>query len=230
MISMSDGTKITAIMTSGTWSVVRPDEDPVAAVRRLRKNNSKRVHYALIALSEELAEEATALEGPIRLVASPATDRQVDQTVRLVSSLTPAVEPPSRDELLQARTNAQLRTSFITNQLTYSSEDVASLVGSRAANRAATANRWRKEGLIFAVRHSGELRYPAFQFGDDGHPRPEIRDVLAAFAERHASAWEIALWFVTEHPRADGRKPVELLDENPRAVELLARQSLDTPE
>lgn len=230
MILMSKGADITGIITSGTWAVSEPDEDPVAALQRLLKSGSKHVRYAFVAMPEEAGEDAAALEGPVRLVASMETDPMADQTVRLVSNLTPPVEPPSRDAVLQAHRNAELRTRFITEQATYTSEEVADLAGSRASNRAALANRWRKEGSIFAVRHRGELRYPAFQFGDDGRPRPELQDVLAVFGERHASEWEIALWFVTEHPRAGGRKPIEVLHEDPQAVELLARQSLDTPE
>ena len=67
------------------------------------------------------------------------------------------------------------------------------------------------------MRYRNELRYPAFQFDDDGQPRPEIQSVLEAFAERHASDWEVALWFMSPHPRTR-RPPAEMLDDEPERV------------
>lgn len=51
-----------------------------------------------------------------------------------------------------------------------------------SANLSQTAYRWRREGRIFAVTHGGTDLYPAFQFGDDGQPRPIIAEVLAILA------------------------------------------------
>jgi hypothetical protein len=179
--------------------------------------------YALVRVPHEAAE---TFRGPVRVFASALTDRRVEDAVRLVENLTPQIEPPSAETVLQSRRNARLRAKFMEEYPMLSSEEVAKRSGSRATNRAAAANRWRSRGQIFAVRSRNELRYPAFQFDDDGRPRPEMETVLSAFAEHDTSEWEIALWFTSTHPRA-GRCPVEILDDEPQLVELLARQSLD---
>jgi hypothetical protein len=229
---MSDSKEIMTIIAGGTMAAIERDAVPQEVMRRLTADmqfSGGDVRYAVVVMSRDAVDDAEAMQGPIRVVASSSYDTRVEKAVRLVGELTPDVEPPGPGVVLQARRNAQLRARFIADQPTYSSEEIAELAGSRATNRAALANRWRKEGQIFAVRHRGELRYPAFQFDDDGRPRPELQDVLGVFAERHAADWEIALWFASDHPRA-GRSPYEVLLDDPQTVELLARQSLDLPE
>jgi hypothetical protein len=47
-------------------------------------------------------------------------------------------------------------------------------------------NAMRRAGELIAVRPAGsqEWRFPAWQFGPDGHVRPEVARVLAAARER----------------------------------------------
>ncbi len=146
----------------------------------------------------------------------------------LVETLTPTLEIPPPAVLLNARANAELRTRVMREGEPLTSMEVAELSGSRATNRAALANRWRKSGRVFAVPFATILYYPAFQFDPDGRPRPVIAKVVELFAEHRASPWSLAIWFLTEHPRLH-RRPAELVADAPEDVLEAARQTFDIP-
>ncbi|HYG61244.1 MAG TPA: hypothetical protein VEL74_01575 [Thermoanaerobaculia bacterium] len=91
-----------------------------------------------------------------------------------------------------------------------------------------------KRGRLLALEASGGRKlYPAFQFGPDGRPYPEIVRVLEAFAGAVESFYTIASWFVTPQDLLDGetgaawmrsrRDPERLLEAARRAAAPLAR-------
>ena len=146
----------------------------------------------------------------------------------LVETLTPPMEIPPPAVLLNARANAELRARVMREGEPLTSAQVAELSGSRATNRAALANRWRKSGRIFAVPFAATVYYPAFQFDSDGRPQPVIAKVIALFAEHRASPWSLAIWFLSEHPRLH-RRPAEQVKDAPESVLQDARQTFDIP-
>ena len=223
MIVVSERDEIIGIIAEG--ELLDEGEDG-ATIAELLEQPSGDYDLAVVRVHRK---DRDALRGRVRIFASLLNDERVERTVQLVETLTPSVEPPSVETLLQSRRNARLRAKFMAKWPTLTSAEVAERSGSKAANRAAAANRWRQLHRIFAVRYRNELRYPAFQFDHDGQPRPEIQSVLEAFVERHASDWEVALWFTSPHPRTS-RPPAEMLDDEPKRVELLVRQSLDIPQ
>ena len=98
---------------------------------------------------------------------------------------------------------------------------------SRARNRNALADNWKKRRQVFAVRHrdeSGRLRevFPLFQF-EDHKPIKAVQAVLEAFGDGKAP-WKIALWFTSNNGWLPGRpRPVDLLASTPDAVIEAAR-------
>ena len=90
-------------------------------------------------------------------------------------------------------------------------------------NRAALANRWRREGRIFAVIYDGRITFPGFQFGADGRPLPIVAEVLRVFGA-DSSAWQTALWFAGANGWLDGARPVDLLASEPARVAEAARR------
>ncbi|HWF51616.1 MAG TPA: hypothetical protein VG294_13340 [Solirubrobacteraceae bacterium] len=139
-----------------------------------------------------------------------------DQTVLA----TPAV-------ILQARRNAEARNGLLAEFGAFRSHEVADLAGSHASNRAALANRWRAENRVVAVPVRDELLYPGFQFADEGRPRPAIKAVLDALrSDPHTTDWQAALWFATPTSWLGGRRPVDVLDEDPEAVTEAARREV----
>jgi hypothetical protein len=139
------------------------------------------------------------------------------RTEELIETLVPRTAVPSAVTVLQARRNAEAREALLQEFGGLTSADVAELAGSQAKNRAALANRWKQEGRIFSVpRH--ELRlFPGFQFDEQGRPKQVIAAVIGELGSR-LTPWELALWFAKASGRLGGRRPVDLLDDEPRAV------------
>lgn len=147
----------------------------------------------------------------------------------LIERLMPErVEVPAPAVVLQARRNAEARTALLGEFGALRSAEVAELAGSRAANRAALANRWRAENRVVAVPVGDELLYPGFQFTLEGRPRPAVGAALAILrSDAGLSDWQAALWFVGANGWLGGRRPVDLLEDDPGAVEAAARRELE---
>jgi hypothetical protein len=127
----------------------------------------------------------------------------------LVDAMLPIV--PNMGTANQAVRNAAARREFLAEFPTLTSAAVAQASGSTARNSAALATRWRTERRVFAVAWGGEVRYPAFQFDDDGIPLPVIKLVLGVLGHV-ASGWQVALWFSTPSPHLPRHeRPVQFL-------------------
>lgn len=155
-----------------------------------------------------------------------ALERQRERRIsKLIQLLTPAgVEREA--VLLQARKNAEARARLQKEFGLLTSADVADISGSRARNRAAIANRWKKEGRICSVMVGHSPLFPGFQFDERGRPRPVVARLLTIL--RGLGEWEIVLWFTTSTGWLGGRRPVDLLDSEPeRVVEAAKHQMTD---
>jgi len=132
-----------------------------------------------------------------------------------------------RSELPHLIRNARRRSELLRDFEPLTSAQVAELRGSTAGNRAAIASRWKSERRIFPVRYQKSELYPAFQFDEDGEPRPVIRRVLEAVGGR--DGWALALWFTAANGWLDDKRPVDLLDEAEREDEIVeaARRSFE---
>jgi hypothetical protein len=66
-----------------------------------------------------------------------------------------------------------------------------------------------RKGCILALDGSGGRDlYPAFQFGPDDRPYPEMAKVIAAFSEAVETFYTIASWFVSPQDLLEGETPV----------------------
>ncbi len=179
---------------------------------------------ALAVLLDQGERDAEALA---RLLAATADawDRQGHRLEELIEALTPErLELPTPAALLQARRNVEARTGLLREFGALDSAQVAELAGSRAANRAALANRWRAEQRVLAVPMGDELLYPGFQFTAEGKPHPAVGAALAELrADPRLSDWQAALWFAGSNGWLGGRRPIDLLDDEPDAVVQAAR-------
>jgi hypothetical protein len=148
---------------------------------------------------------------------------------RMTQAMTPEIPVPSPAVVLQARRNAEARTELFTEFGALTASQVAELSGSEAKNRSALAGRWRREGKLVAVEHHGTVYYPAFQFDQDGKPRPVVESVLEQLHDPQMTSWQQTLWFTTANGWLDGRRPVDLLVSEPSAVIAAAREALREP-
>lgn len=74
-----------------------------------------------------------------------------------------------------------------------------------------------REHRLFSVRTRRGRLYPSFQFDGGGRPLEIIHSILATFPVR-TDPWEVGVWFVAANGWLGGRRPVDLLDEDPQGV------------
>lgn len=149
------------------------------------------------------------------------TEARLDALVDVYLPSDPLAKPMAEIE----RDNAEAQARFIQTVKCYSAEDLAELAGHGAANRSATATRWKAQGAIFSVRRLGRDRYPAFQF-QDGRPRKVIADILKALPN-DMSPWQTALWFASPNGWLDGARPMDRLADAKAVIEAATREGDD---
>jgi hypothetical protein len=154
-----------------------------------------------------------ALPGMVRRRLQAMSESRIE---RLVEALLPEDDPFAGVEQRIDDDNAMQRARFLERVLCLTSAEVHRLAGYRGGNVSQTASAWKRQGLIFGVRHGGRDHYPAFQFAD-GRPRPGVRAALAALPAG-MSPWQIAFWWVTGNGWLDGATPAETLERDPEAV------------
>jgi Protein of unknown function (DUF2384) len=198
----------------------------VAAETELEPEQVERVLEATLGAAVDSGGSDAAELAEVVLSAASAWRAQGRQLTELIEALRPQHrEFPAPAALLQARRNAEARDALLGEFGGLRSAEVAELAGSRAANRAALANRWRAEGRLVAVPVGDELVYPGFQFGADGRPHPTVGAALAELRRQPGlSDWQAALWFASPTGWLGGRRPVDLLDTEPDAVAEAARR------
>jgi hypothetical protein len=155
--------------------------------------------------------------------------RAAEEVEDLTAAMTPDVLVPTPPVVLQARRNAEARTSMLEEFGALTAAEVADLAGSEAKNTSALAGRWRREGRLLAVEHHGTLYYPGFQFDSAGKPKPVIAGVLRYLGSQDVSPWQQALWFTTANGWLGGRRPADLLDDDGDAVIAAAQDALREP-
>jgi hypothetical protein len=126
----------------------------------------------------------------------------------------------------QAQRNASARAELADEFGLLSSAEVADRAGSKAANAAALASRWRKEGRVLAVEVDASTRYPAFQFDAEGRPLLAVGEVVDALGSK-LRGWELALWFTGTNDWLGGVRPVDVLASAPEQVAHAARALAD---
>jgi hypothetical protein len=148
----------------------------------------------------------------------------------LIDALSPdRVLGPAATE--QARLNAAARAEFLQQHETFSSAEVADLVGSSAKNRNEAARKLTRRGHVFAVRYKGRDFFPAFQFDlAASQPRPVVAKVLAELDKAGLRGWELAFWFTDQNDWLPKEQtPVALLDTTPDLVVEAAAHEHEIP-
>ena len=83
--------------------------------------------------------------------------------------------------------------------------------------------RLKDERKIFTVTHRNATYVPSFQFDEKGRPRPAVAKVIQILG-KDTSDWGLALWFTAANGWLDGKRPVDLLNDNPEEVVQAAEQ------
>lgn len=149
------------------------------------------------------------------------------EVAALADRLTPRLDVPAPEVLEAARRNAEDRRAAAEEFGLLAAEEVATLVGSKSANRSAAAYNLRRGGRIFLIATADGDRYPGFQFDvASRRPWPAVADILAALAPLELSGWELLAWFTAATGWLDDQRPVDLLTSAPARVVEAAQQEV----
>jgi len=199
-----------------------PGEALALVEQRLAELVEQRPNATLRDVAPELAElEATLADTRGTLASLHREEQRTAQLERVVDTLLPT-EVPSAAAVWHAQRSAEARAALLREWGAWSAAELADRAGSSASNRAALASAWRTSGRVVGVEWRGRTIFPAFQFTADGQPRPELAGILGHLRRAGMSDWQTALWFATETGWLDDRRPIDVLDDEPDAVEAAA--------
>ena len=181
------------------------------------------VHW-VIAVTQEYgsAAKADALAETIERIApliGIIIERQKNATLNsIVELLVPDVAPP-RHMLTEASMTTKARKAVLEGGDWLTAAEVAEVAGFSVTNPSAQPNRWKKEGQIFAVRHRGVDYFPGYALDPSSGYRPvkSLGRVLAAFGGKK-DAWGLAYWFASVNSYLGGKRPQDLLVDQPDRV------------
>ncbi|MGY2293255.1 hypothetical protein ACW9H6_26490 [Pseudomonas sp. SDO528_S397] len=130
---------------------------------------------------------------------------------RLVEVLMPRT-PPSPRLLKEAAMLVQARKAVLESADWLTAAQLAELAGLSPRNPSAQPNKWKKQGLIFAISHNGVDYYPAYGLSRDTGFRPlkALARVIDVFAG-HKDSWGMAYWFRSPNSFLGGQRPQDLL-------------------
>ncbi|MDB6001137.1 MAG: hypothetical protein JWP52_2836 [Rhizobacter sp.] len=136
----------------------------------------------------------------------------------IVEALVPTMAPPEH-LMVEARMTARARKAVVESGDWLSAAQIAELAGFSASNPSTQPNKWKKDGLIFAIRLRGCDYFPAYGLDPLANHRPvkAMADVLKAFGELK-DAWGSAYWFASVNSFLGGARPQDMLASDPDRV------------
>lgn len=173
------------------------------------------LEYGSVAKADALAQ---TIERIAPLIGGIIERRQAATLNSIVETLVPDVAPPHH-MLVEAGMAANARKAVLEGGDWLTAAEVAEVAGFSGTNPSAQPNRWKKEGQIFAVRHRGVDYFPGYALDPASGYRPvkALGKVLAAFG-RKKDAWGLAYWFASVNSYLGGKRPQDLLADQPDRV------------
>lgn len=161
------------------------------------------------------------------LVGAILARRQHESMVSIVEALVPQVAPPQH-MLVEARMTAEARKAVLESGDWLTAVQVAEAAGFSSTNPSSQPNKWKKDGLIFAIRHRGIDYFPGYAFDPQAGYRPVkmLAKVLKVF-DNAKDDWELAYWFASLNSFLGGKRPQELLAEQPERVVAAAQDEVE---
>ena len=144
--------------------------------------------------------------------------RQDDTLHSIIEALVPEVPPPQH-KLVEARMTAESRKAVLESGDWLTAAQIAEMAGFSTTNPSAQPNKWKKDGQIFAVRHRGVDYFPGYALdpSTDYRPARGLARVLGVFRGRKDD-WGLAYWFASINSFLGGKRPQDLLIDQPDRV------------
>lgn len=144
--------------------------------------------------------------------------QEAESLQRLVEVLVPRT-PASPQLLKEAVMLVQARKAVLESGDWLTAAEVAQLAGLSMRNPSTQPNKWKKQGLIFAISHLGVDYYPGYGLDPEAGFRPlkAMARVIKVFAGRK-DGWGMAYWFRSDNSFLGGKRPQDLLAAEPELV------------
>lgn len=148
----------------------------------------------------------------------------------LVEALVPKA-PPTPTQLKEAAMQAKARTAVLQEGNWLTTAQIADLAGFSASNPSAQPNKWKRDGLIFAIRHRGVDYFPGYGLDPKTGYRPlkAMAKVIETFGESK-DGWGLAYWFSSANSFLGGKRPQDMLAKQPDRVAAAAADELEAVE
>ena len=165
---------------------------------------------------EALAENFTNVASSMFEVLLERNDREALE--RLAEVLVPRT-PPSPRLLKEVAMLVKARKAVLESGDWLTAADIAQLADLSTRNPSAQPNKWKKQGLIFAISHGGADYFPGYGLDRDAGFRPvkALAKIIETFAG-HKDGWGMAYWFRSDNGFLGGRRPQDLLASAPERV------------
>lgn len=175
-----------------------------------------------IGLEHVSAKEAGAIAETlarfVQLVHLSVTRHERETLERLVEALVPKA-PPTPTQLKEAAMLARARTAVLQDGSWLTTAQIAGLAGFSASNPSAQPNKWKRDRLIFAIRHRGVDYFPVYGLDAKTSYRPlkAMARIIETFGESKDS-WGLAYWFSSANSFLGGKRPQDVLAKQPDRV------------
>jgi len=206
-----------AIELSGVGTLTGTPEQVRTGLSRLHAERvvALTLEHGNDAAVRALAETVANLAPLVRTIIER---RQDDALHSIIEALVPEVPPPQH-KLVEARMTAESRKAVLESGDWLTAAQIAGIAGFSASNPSAQPNKWKKDGQIFAVRHRGVDYFPGYALGPSTDYRPArgLARVLGVFRGRKDD-WGLAYWFASINSFLGGKRPQDLLIDQPDRV------------
>ena len=204
---------------TGTPEQVRKSLDGLGAEQVIALTLAHGSAAAVRALAETVVSIAP-------LVRAILEQRQKKALASIIEALVPEAPVPQH-MLIEARMTAEARKAVLESGDWLTAAEIAKAAGFSASNPSAQPNKWKKNGLVFAIRHRGVDYFPNYALDPAAGYRPvkELAKILAVFKGRKDD-WGLAYWFASINSFLGGMRPQDALRTSPDRVVAAAEDEL----
>jgi len=201
-----------------------------SVVRRLedRGNGTFLLELAIpSSMTTDMARETVdAIVSASELIARKVFSKQDDSLRKLVELLVPDAAPTPA-MLKEAVMQAHAKTEILQSGDWLTSSQLAEIAGLSKTNASTQPNKWKKDGVIFAIQKNGVDHFPMFGLDPNKGYRPlkAMSQVIACFGDKK-SGWGLAYWFGSVNSFIGGKRPQDLIGLEPQRVIDAAKDEL----
>ncbi|MDB5981120.1 MAG: hypothetical protein JWQ69_2135 [Pseudomonas sp.] len=129
--------------------------------------------------------------------------------------------------LTEARMRSKAKIAVLESGDWLTTSEVAEVAGVEIINPSAQTSKWKSKKLIFSINHKGVDYFPSYALdpATDYRPRAAIKSVIDVFGDQKGE-WGLAYWFASVNSFLGGRRPQDVIKEDPEQVIAAAEDAL----